>query len=208
MDKTPRARRKVLVAPSWQKDNILDSCIDPLLKELLGQGFEVVVRPHPEYVKRYGPRMDEIVQRYADYKGDDLRFELDFTSNSSIFDSDVVISDWSGTAYEFSFVTLKPCVFVDTPPKINNPDYVKLGIEPLEFTLRDQAGIRVDPAHMEGLADRLRELFDHADAYQEKLLTLRTQTIANFGHSGEVAERYIVGSLKEHIAREKAKDKE
>ena len=206
MEHAERKQPKILVAPSWQKDNILDSCIDPLLHELLGQGFEVVVRPHPEYVKRYGARMDEIVRRYADYTGDDLRFELDFTSNTSLFDSDVVISDWSGTAYEFSFVTLKPCVFVDTPPKINNPDYVKLGIEPLEFTLRDQAGIRISPADFSGLADKLRELILHADDYQTRLLSLRDQTIANFGHSGEIAERYIVDSLKKHASQAKDQD--
>ncbi len=47
---SPRVRRerpKVLIAPSWQADNILDSCIDSLLQELLGKGFDVTVRPHP-----------------------------------------------------------------------------------------------------------------------------------------------------------------
>ena len=157
-EKPVREHKKVLIAPSWQLDNILDSCIDDLLSQLLGQGFEVVVRPHPEYVKRYKPRMDEIVKRYENYKGGDLSFELDFTSNNSIFDSDVVITDWSGTAYEFSFVTLKKSIFIDTPPKINNPDYVKLGIEPLEFSLRDKIGVRVKPDRMEGLADQIRDL--------------------------------------------------
>ena len=201
MEKTAgRTRRKVLIAPSWQQDNILDSCIDDLLHELLGHGFDVTVRPHPEYVKRYKPRMDEIINRYAGYDGGDLFFETDFTSNQSIYDSDVVISDWSGTAYEFSLVTLKPCVFVDTPPKINNPDYVNLGIEPLEFSLRDQIGIRVDPADMANLAGRLQELFDHSEDQAEKIRGIRDRYISNFGSSGYVAEQYIVSSLKEHTA--------
>lgn len=42
---------KILIAPSWQEDNILDSCIDNLLDALLGKGYNVVVRPHPEYKK-------------------------------------------------------------------------------------------------------------------------------------------------------------
>jgi YidC/Oxa1 family membrane protein insertase len=113
---------KVLKAPSWQTDKILDLCISDLLKELLGKGFEVVVRSHPEYVKRYGPKMDAIVARYADYNGNDLSFELDFSGNTSIFDSDVVKTDWFGTAYEFAFVTCKPAVFIDTPPKIHNTE--------------------------------------------------------------------------------------
>ena len=120
MDKAEHGRKKILIAPSWQPDNILDSCIGELLDELLGKGFQVVVRPHPEYVKRFGPKMDALVMQYDKYDGGDLTFEVDFTKSDSIWNSDVVISDWSGTAYEFAFVTKKPAVFINTPMKVNN----------------------------------------------------------------------------------------
>ena len=198
MDKPHREHPKVLIAPSWQKDNILDSCIDDLLSQLLGKGFEIVVRPHPEYMKRYGSRMEQIVKRYENYAGNDLSFELDFTSNRNIFDSDVVISDWSGTAYEFSLVTERPCVFIDTPPKINNPEYSKLGIEPLEFLLRDRIGLRVDPQHMEGLDNRLRALLAD-DSWKSTIVQIRETYIANFGASGEAAGKYLVSAIQRHI---------
>ncbi len=203
MEKTERKKPKILIAPSWQPDNILDSCIDPLLSELLGKGYEVVVRPHPEYVKRFGPLMDKIVARYNGREADGLRFELDFTSNNSIFDSDVLISDWSGTAYEFSFVTLKPAVFIDTKPKINNPEYVKLDIEPLEFTLRDEVGIRIDPQNMQGISEKIDELIANGGEYAEKILSIREKYIANFGKSGEIGARYILKQLKERQQKNK-----
>lgn len=195
MEKVEREHPKVLIAPSWQADNILDSCIDPLLTELLGKGFQVVVRPHPEYMKRYKPRMDAIVARWQGK--DELCFELDFSGNESIFNSDLLITDWSGTAYEFSFVTGKPAVFVDTTPKINNPEYEKLGMEPLEFTLRSQVGIRVAPEDLFGLAERLQELLSEGNARSEKILALRDTYISNFGQSGAVGGRYILRRLKE-----------
>ena len=202
MPKTEREKPKVLIAPSWQPDNILDSCIDPLLTELLGKGFEVTVRPHPEYVKRYGERMDAIMKRYADYKGGDLFFETDFTGNTSIFDSDTVISDWSGTAYEFVLVTEKPCVFIDTPAKINNPDYAKITVEPLEFSLRDQVGIRVKPDDMAGLAEKIRGLIGDG-SYAERLREIRNRYFANFGRSGEVAGQYLIDEVKKQVAARK-----
>ncbi len=200
MEKMERTRKKVLIAPSWQTDNILDHCIDELLKELLGKGFEVVVRPHPEYIKRYKPKMDAIVARYADYGGGDLAFELDFSGNTSIFDSDIVITDWSGTAYEFAFVTCKPAVFIDTPPKIHNGEYEKLGIEPLEFALRDKIGIRVAPAALDGLYDKLERLLRESGEYRTTILELREKYIANFGYSGEIGCRYILDRLKTRSA--------
>ena len=36
----------------------------------------MVVRPHPEYVKRFGPKMDALVMQYDKYDGGDLTFEL------------------------------------------------------------------------------------------------------------------------------------
>ena len=193
MEKVRREKPKVLIAPSWQPDNILDSCIDGMLTELLGKGFSVVVRPHPEYMKRYKPRMDAITARWQGKE--DLTFELDFSGNESIFNSDLLITDWSGTAYEFSFVTLKPAVFVDTTPKINNPDYEKLGITPLEFALRAQVGIRVDPKDLSGLEDALRTLL--TEDRSEKIQAIRDTYISNFGQSGAVGGRYILRRLKE-----------
>jgi len=196
MEKTQRAKPKILIAPSWQQDNILDSCIDPMLEQLLDKGYEVVVRPHPEYVKRYKPRMDKIVNRYAGREESGLRFELDFSSNNSIFDSDILITDWSGTAYEFSFVTLKPAVFIDTTPKINNPEYKKLGIEPLEFSLRSEVGVRVDPKKLDGLNEQIVELLDSKEKYAARIEEIREKYIANFGRSGEVGGKYILSQLK------------
>ena len=203
MEPVKRENPKILIAPSWQPDNILDSCIDEMLEELLGKGFEVVVRPHPEYVKRFGPRMDAIVERHKGKEELGLKFELDFTSNNSIFDSDVLISDWSGTAYEFSFVTLKPSVFIDTKPKINNPEYVKLNIEPLEFTLRSQVGVQVAPDQLQGLSERIRELLENGAQYNEKILSIREKYIANFGQSGPVGGKYILNALKERQNKSK-----
>lgn len=195
MEKADRERKKVLIAPSWQPDNILDSCIHPMLDALLGQGFEVVVRPHPEYVKRYGSRMDKIVQQYTDRQGEGLSFELDFSKDNSLYDSDLVISDWSGTAYEFAYVTKKPVLFIDTPPKINNEDYQLLTVEPLEISLRDQIGVRVGMNEMKTVPDQVRELLAQGDAWKERITDIFEKNIANFGHSGEVGARYLAGQI-------------
>ncbi len=196
MEQEQRGHKKVLIAPSWQPDNILDSCIRPMLESLLGQGFQVVVRPHPEYVKRYGARMQKLVESYRDYQGGDLSFELDFSSDHSLYDSDVVISDWSGTAYEFAFITKKPVLFVDTPPKVNNEDYGLLTVEPLEISLRDQIGRRVAMADMAAVPQMLRELLENGADWERRITDIFDRTIANFGHSGEAGGKYVADTIR------------
>lgn len=194
---TQRERKKILIAPSWQTDNILDTCIDQLLERLLGKGYQVVVRPHPEYMKRYRRQMEAIVERYANYQGGDLFFELDFTNSNSIFDSDLVISDWSGTAYEFAFVTLKPAVFINTPPKIHNSEYAQYPMKPLELILRSQVGVEFDMNRLDSLEAAVSELLKHKESYQEKIAEILRGTIANFGGSAKVGADYILTRLKE-----------
>ncbi|MBR5230746.1 MAG: membrane protein insertase YidC [Clostridia bacterium] len=203
MDKTPRNRPQLLIAPSWQPDNILDSCIDDMLKSLLGKGYDVIVRPHPEYKKRYGAKLDALVNRWKDYKGDDLRFETDFSGNESIYASDLVITDWSGTAYEFSFITLKPCAFIDTPPKINNPDYSKLTVEPLEFSLRDRIGVRIAMDEVRHMDEKVQKVLEAKDRYREEILGIRETYIANFGSFGKAAYRAVMNAIKEQAANHK-----
>jgi len=190
-------KKRILVAPSWQEDNLLDSCIDELLQSLTGNGWEITVRPHPEYMKRYKPRMEAIIQRWKEHDPEELQFETDFTSNESIYASDVVITDWSGTATEFSFVTQKPCIYVDTPAKINNPDYVKLGIEPQELRLRDQIGIRIAPEKIGETGEAVRTLLEEAAQWETRIREIRTELIANFPESAKVSAREILRAVIE-----------
>lgn len=203
MPAVERKRKKILLAPSWQLDNILDSCVDEVLDKLLGNGWDIYLRPHPEYIKRYKNRMDAIVERYKDVPTKDLFFELDFTSNTSLFDSDIVITDWSGAAYEFAYVTGKPAVFIDTTMKSNNPEYEKIGIEPLEITLRGQVGVHLPPDQLDDLPEKIQYLLDHTEDYIANNIAIRNKYVANYGHSGEAAGKYIIASLKEKAAKRK-----
>lgn len=195
MQKTENTKPKILIAPSWQEDNILDSCIDNLLYELLKKGYNVVVRPHPEYKKRYPNRLDAIIERYKNYDGNDLTFELDFSNADSIYNSDIVITDWSSTCFEFSYVTLKPCIFIDTPPKIYNEDYEEIGIKPLELKLRNLIGKRYSPNEFEGMSTDIAKMLQNKNEFTEKIKDIRTKYVANYGNSGMVAGKYIIGKL-------------
>lgn len=182
----------VLVAPSWQENNLLDLCFDGLMKTLLGRGWRVIVRPHPEYTKRYRPRWEALQNRYADVSEDELYFERDFSSNDTVFTSDVIITDWSSVFCEFSFSTGKPTVFIDTPMKVGNPDYQELGIEPTDISLRNEVGASFDPADLGKLGDTVADMIANADAWHDRIIAVREKTIFNVGRGGEIAGEYLL----------------
>jgi len=196
--KSSDGERIILVAPSWQKDNILELCLEPLLEQLMGKGNKVIVRPHPEFTKRFPDKMKQIIQQYDgldDYKSGRLVFEIDFTSSTSIFTSEMLITDWSAIAIEFSYTTLKPSLFVNTPPKIMNPNYKKIPIVPLDIALRDLLGVSVDMDKLNGIADIVEDMFARQDDFREQILATREKYLFNLGTSGEAGGKYIVETL-------------
>ena len=192
-----RARKEILIAPSWQEDNLLDSVIDGLIESLYCDEYHLTVRPHPEYVKRYGARMQAIVDKYAHLVGDGLSFELDFTVNRSVYSADLLITDWSGIALEYCFATRRPAIFVNTKIKCMNPNWENIGLEPVEITLRDRVGVSIDKERVSECRAVAQDLFARADEYEKKITEVLEQHIYNQGRAGEVGANYLLDSLVE-----------
>ena len=146
----------ILIAPSWQEDNIMDSCIDGLLTALLPMQYRVIVRPHPQYVRHYPEKLQALQAKYASFQN--FTLQTDFSSNETVFNADVLVTDWSGTAYEYSFTTLKPCLFINTPMKVMNPDYRDIDVTPFDISIRNQIGIALEPGQIDQIAPAVHRL--------------------------------------------------
>ncbi|MDO4551791.1 MAG: YidC/Oxa1 family membrane protein insertase [Planctomycetia bacterium] len=190
-----REVKNILIAPSFQEDNIMDSCLDAILDRLLGKGYRIIVRPHPEYKKRYAVRMNAIIQKYQDRFDENFIMETDFSSNVTIFTADVLITDWSGIAYEFAYSTKRPALFVNTPMKVLNPNYKKIPLVPTEITLRDKVGISVELQELEHVDEVVADLLKRKDEFRERITDVMNQYVFNIGHSGEAGGKYLLSRL-------------
>ena len=141
-------------------------------------------------------RFDELRKNYSDHElTGELVFESDFSENTSIFQSDVLITDWSNIAYEFSYCTLKPSVFINTPMKVMNPNYLLYGLEVLDITLRDKLGISVDVENINELGKTVTKLIDESSTYKNQIEHTVKQYLFYPGRSGEAGGKYIIGKL-------------
>ena len=190
-------RREILIAPTWNEDNILDSCIDQMLEGLLCDDYHVTVRPHPEYVKRYGDRMQATVERWSERVGEGLTFELDFSSNKSIYSSDLMITDWSGISFEFSFATKRPTLFVNTKMKVLNPNWEKIGCTPIEITLRDEIGVSIEKKDVENISCVVKDMFSRSGEFEDRIDVALHKAVYNVGNSNPVGAEYILDRLLE-----------
>ena len=143
--------------------------------------------------------MDRLKERYAN--NPDIEIQTDFSSNSTVFEADLLVTDWSGIAYEYAFTTNKPVLFVDTPMKVMNPEYQKIDTVPINIWMRDVIGDRLDPAKAEETEEKVRNLLEQKDAYQEKIQKFVEEYVYNLGHSAEVGAKYIVQVVQEKIKK-------
>lgn len=192
---TARAVKEVLIAPSWQEDNILDSCLDEILEHVLGNGWKIIVRPHPEYVKRYPDRMKRILEKHGDKLGEMCVIETDFSSNETVYRADILITDWSWIAYEYSLATKKPSLFINTKMKIANPNWNKIPLHPLNLALRSEIGQQLEKHQIGQIADVIEELFIRYADYENAIGAIAEKYLFHFGESGKYGGKYILKSL-------------
>ena len=194
---------QILIAPSWQKDNVMDSCIDPMLRSLLRGKYCVILRPHPEYCKRYPQRIADFRERWrAQLDTGELILQTDFSSNETVFQSDLMITDWSTICYEFSFATKRPTLFVNTPMKIMNPDYEELGIVPLDIEIRDKIGVSIPPEQADRIDEQVERLLRDRDAFRRMIEETIPECLAAVGESGKRGGQYILRRLREKQSRQ------
>ncbi len=205
-DKTPNEKPTVLIAPSWQYDNIMDSCLDGLIDGLYGKGYRIVIRPHPQYVRRFPVRMKEIIGKYQERFSDDFVIETDFSSNVTVYTADLLITDWSAIAFEFSFTTDKPTLFINTQMKVVNKAYKKIKIKPFDITARTQIGKVIEKEEVPDIEGTVKYLLSHQDEYSEEINRLKHEHFYNLGSSGEAGAEYIINRLTKKKKKKKTSD--
>ena len=193
--------KKILIAPSWQKDNIVDSCLEEILDTLKGRGYQITVRPHPQEVRLKQAYMEQLEAKYAADR--DVEIQTDFSSNSTVFEADLLITDWSGITYEYAFTTLRPVLFIDTPMKVMNPEYEKINTPPINIWMREVIGAVVKPDELEKLPEAVERLLSGRDEYRERIDRFVHEYVYNLGNSGEVGAKYIINEIQEKIKERK-----
>jgi len=185
----PLATTTVLLAPTWGEHSILHVCGERLIAALLRAGLRVILRPHYQ-TARLAPRVvRDLVARF----GADPRFRhVDrMEESASLLESDLLICDWSAMAIEYALAFGKPVLFVDVPPRVRNPKYGELGLEPLEMRVRRDLGAVLTLDRLADAPERVAELLRGAGEFRARTAALREAWTFNFGRSVEAGAREI-----------------
>ena len=188
-------KKNILIAPSWGKQNLLESMGIELVKILLDAGYHVTVRPHPMTAKKSPKTIKQIKERFE--KNPDFLLDTNTSSFEQLFSSYALITDWSGIGYEYAFVCERPVIYIDVPKKSHNKEYEKIGLVPFEISIRDKIGEIVPVQNIETIPERIEFLYSHGNNFENKIQKIRNDAIFNIGESGKVTASEIIRIISE-----------
>lgn len=181
--------KTVLIAPSWGKNCIIEKIGEQLLSFIVNRGWKIIIRPHPDTLRLYNSRYKKLKDKFLNHS--DCKFEENISNMDSFYSSNLMISDWSGAAFEFAFGLEKPVVFIDMPRKINNSDFDLYKIEPIEIKLREKIGELVSIERLDNLINVLDQVYKNNEKYKHKIINERKKTIYNIGKSATNGAKYL-----------------
>ena len=188
-------KKNILIAPSWGKQNLLESTGIELVKTLLDAGYHVTVRPHPMTSKKSPKTIKQIKERFE--KNPDFLLDTNTSSFEQLFSSYALITDWSGIGYEYAFVCERPVIYIDVPKKSHNKEYEKIGLVPFEISIRDKIGEVVSVQNIETIPDRIEFLYSNSNNFENKIQKIRNDAIFNIGESGKITASEIIRIISE-----------
>ena len=163
--KSKNKKKTVLIAPTWGDSSIVKSCLVKIIKILLDKDYKVMLRLHT-MSKKYDKNVVKYVKKNFLNKKN-FFFEEENKNLNTFLEADFLISDWSGSAFEFAFLNLRPVIFINTKPKINNKNWQKLNLVCIEDQVRKKIGKEFEQDNISKIPDFIN-FYDQSEDEQKK----------------------------------------
>ena len=189
--KFDKNERLVIIAPTYGANNLLGICGIDLIQILLESNYEVLLRPHFRIFKESPKLIEKINQRFS--QNPNFCLETGIIKSRSFHGSKCLISDWSGIALEYAFVFEKPTIFIDVPQKIQNKEFSRILLEPIEVSIREKIGRVISLNKLNEIPKIIEET--STMNMSEEIRNIRSKIVFNIGNSAEVGASYIKNLL-------------
>ena len=199
----PEHERTVLLAPSWGKSGILSRFGEKLIDALIDTGYKIIIRPHPQSYASEKDMLDKIISKYKDepritWNRDNDNFEV-------LRQSDILISDFSGIIFDFTFVFDKPLIYTDTKYDIRPYDASWIDETPWTFKTLPELGLELNEDNVSNIKDLIDRCIEDP-SFAKGRDKARAETWVPMGNGAELTVDFIIEKYNEVVARKKAKE--
>ena len=185
----------VLVSPSWGSSALLSKYGEKLLDPLVNTGWRIIVRPHPQSKKSEKEMLDRLTERYK--TAENLFWDYERDNIYSMKKSDIMISDFSGIIYDYTFLCDKPVMYVNAELDLRPYDAYDLtdnGKNIWQFATLKKIGIELKQEQFDNIKDVIQQASD-----SQELALLRKAAKAeawmNEGNAGKAIADFMISKI-------------
>ncbi|GHV51926.1 CDP-glycerol glycerophosphotransferase [Spirochaetia bacterium] len=155
----------VLVSPSWGPSALLSRYGAKLLDPLVKTGWRIILRPHPQSKKSESAVLEGLTKKYAGSAN--LEWDYERENVFSLAKADVMISDFSGIIFDYTFLCDKPVMYVKQGIDLRPYDADDLGENAAEelwqFRVLHETGIELKEEFFETIGDVIKNASDSTE---------------------------------------------
>lgn len=173
----------VLVSPSWGTSGLLARYGEKLLDPLAATGWRIIIRPHPQSRKSEADMLERLQKRYG--SNSSVVWDFERENISSMKKADIMISDFSGIVFDFSFLCDKPVMYVKAGIDWLPYDAYDLHKPLWQFQTLEKMGIELQEPQFSSI----KQVIENASDSPELAAARRAAKAEAWMHIGESGER-------------------
>lgn len=183
----------VLVSPSWGEVGVLKRFGERLLDPLAATGWKIIVRPHPQSKKSEADMLKRLEERYKDY----ANVEWDYNRDNiySMKKADIMISDFSGIVFDYTFLCNKPVMYVNTDMDLRPYDAYDLNKQLWQFSVLEKMGIKLEEKDFANIKEVILNASDSPELAEQRKIAKETAWM-NIGKAGEKIADYMISTVE------------
>lgn len=181
----------VLVAPSWGKSGILSKYGQDFLDALVETDFKIIVRPHPQSSVSEMHVLKPLMEKYRQFE-----WNFDNDNFSALNRADILISDFSGTMFDFALGFDKPVVYADVEFDTAPYDSAWISGQMWEFSALPKIGVKFVEEDFPRMKDLILRTMQSTELQQGRD-ALRAECWANVGKSAWAEFKWLVKKQNE-----------
>ena len=182
----------VLVSPSWGKSALLGLYGEKLLDPLAKSGMRIIIRPHPQSRISEKEMLDRLHERYKDYEN--IVWDNERDNIYSLKKADIMISDFSGIVYDYTFLCDKPVMYANSEMDLLPYDIYDTGHEPWAVTTLQKIGIPIQEKDFENIAEVIKNASDSPELAKLRA-HYKAEAWQHIGEAGKLTADFMINTL-------------
>jgi len=183
--------KTVLVASSWGEKGLFATYGYDFIKQLAIEGYNVIVRPHPQSYVSEANMINEIEADLS--KTCNVEWDREISPSNAMRKARLLISDTSSIRFDFAFLYQRPVISleveVDDMPGFEREDMSELWMDEAATNI----GIKIGKPEIAEIGKHVESALQSHD--NQSIVSYRDSVVCNYGRAGEAIATYIKSNI-------------